>query len=555
MAMWGAWCRKVAVRADRHARRYRRAMDITARSYVGGEWIAGSGAPFRSVNPATGEEFGPQFFDAGHDKIDRALIGADAAFRTYASSSLAQRATFLRAIADELTALGEPLLTIAHLETALPLDRLARERMRTVQTLHAFADYVEDGSWLDARIDTAEPARVPAPRPDIRRLLVPLGPIVNFAASNFPLAFSVAGGDTASAFAAGCSVVCKAHEAHPGTSELAAMAIVRAAATAGVPPAVFSLLHGRSHEVGLSLVRHPLTRAVSFTGSPRAGRILFDEGGAREEPIPVYAEMGSINPMFVLPGALASRPEALADGIASSMLLGVGQFCTSPGLVIAVRGEGFDRLQSGLASRIATAAPGTMLRATMRTSFRDAVYLARKHGAEQVAVGVDAGTAEGHTVQPVFLTVKAPVLLADQSLQHEMFGPVTMLVICDSVDEMLRVAKALEGQLTASLHGTDAELAHQHALVRVLQHKAGRLIVNGYPTGVEFGHAIHHGGPFPATTDSRSTSVGSAAIARFTRPVCYQDFPQTLLPAPLRDANDAAIWRMVNGTMTRAAIT
>ena len=529
-------------------------MEITGRCFITGEWVMGTGVSFRAVSPSTGEEFGPQFREAGFDRIDRALEGADAAFHQYATLPLSVRATFLRMIADELMALGEPLLTVAHLETALPLDRLARERTRTVQQLRAFADFIEDGTWVDARIDTADHSRVPTPKPDVRRMLMPLGPVVVFSASNFPFAFSVAGADTASALAAGCSVVCKAHEAHPGTSEMAAHAIERAAVRANVPPAVFSLVQGRSHEVGLSLVRHQLTRAVAFTGSLRAGRILFDEGGARADPIPVYAEMGSINPVFVLPLALAARAEVIADGIAQSMLLNVGQFCTSPGLIVAVRGAGFDVLCARLAGHVDSAASGTMLRPSMRTSFRDAVHLARKRGADQLAQARPATDVEPLTVQPALLAVSAAEFLTDESWQHEIFGPVAIVVRCESMSEMLRVAHALDGQLTASVHGASDEMPAQWDLFQVLQQKAGRVISNGYPTGVEFGHAIHHGGPFPATTDSRSTSVGSAAMARFTRPVCFQNAPQALLPEPLRDANPVGIWRTINGTLSRASV-
>ncbi len=529
-------------------------MEITGRCYIAGEWVMGTGPSFRAVSPTSGEDFGPHFREAGFDRIDRALEAADAAFLRYSTSPLAVRAAFLRAIADELVALGEPLLTVAHLETALPLDRLARERTRTVQQLRAFADYVEDGTWLDVRIDTAEHSRVPTPKPDMRRMLMPLGPVVVFSASNFPLAFSVAGADTASALAAGCAVVCKAHEAHPATSEMATMAIAKAASRSAVPAAVFSLVQGRSHEVGLNLVRHPLTRAVAFTGSQRAGRIIFDEGGARGDPIPVYAEMGSVNPIFVLPSALATRAEPIADGIAQSALLDVGQFCTSPGLVVAIRGDGYDALCARLSTQFAAAASGSMLRPSMRTSFRDAIHLARKRGVEQLSLGQPAPDDRVLTVQPVLLAVTAEQFIAEESFQHEVFGPVSIVVGCASMSELLQVAHALDGQLTASVHGTQDDMSAQWDLVQVLQQKAGRVVCNGYPTGVEFGHAIHHGGPFPATTDSRSTSIGSAAMTRFTRPVCFQNFPQALLPEPARDANATGIWRTINGALSRANV-
>jgi 2,5-dioxopentanoate dehydrogenase len=303
--------------------------------------------------------------------------------------------------------------------------------------------------------------------------------------------------------------------------------------------------------VGLTIVRHPLLAAVGFTGSLRAGRIFYDEGSARSVPIPVYAEMGSVNPIFLLPSALAARGDALLDGLVNSMLMGVGQFCTNPGLILGVAGPDFDALRERLAARIAKAQAGVMLHAGMRTSFLDAVYRVKKHGAELLAQGPPASGSEGFTVQPVLLSATSDTLLSDPLLQHEMFGPASILVSCTSTTDMVRVAAGLDGQLTATVHGTPEELSQQRALVQMLQRRAGRVLFNGYPTGVEFGHAIHHGGPYPASSDARTTSVGSAAIARFTRPVCFQGFPQDQLPEAIRDRNTLGLWRMINGTLTQ----
>ena len=523
-------------------------MEITGDNLIGGEPARG-GAVFRAVNPATGAALAPEFAEADAALVLRALEAADAAFGTYGASEPQLRARLLRAIADELLALGQPLLERAQEETGLPAARLEGERTRTVNQLRLFASLLEEGSWVEARIDPGDPARAPAPKPDIRRMLVPVGPVAVFAASNFPFAFSVAGGDSASALAAGCPVVCKAHPAHPGTAELTARAIGRAAHAAGVPAGVFSLLHGWSHEVGLALVRHPLTRAVGFTGSLRAGRALFDAAAARPEPIPVYAEMGSVNPVFLLPSAVEQRGTAIAEGLAQSITLGVGQFCTNPGVVLGVAGEGLDRVRSALAVRIGSAPAGVMLYDRLREAYVAGLERARARGADPVAA---APAPELPTrAAPALLGTDAATFLAEGALREEIFGPASVVVAARDVAELVRVAEALEGQLTVTIHGTPEELATHAPLVSALRRKAGRLIFNGYPTGVEVGHAMQHGGPYPASTDSRATSVGTASIARFARPVCFQDFPDAALPPALRNRNALGIWRQIDGAYTR----
>ena len=523
-------------------------VNVTGENLIAGSPSAEGGIHFRAIDPRTHLEVEPGFTEATSAEVDRAVRLAAAAFPAYARTPAATRAAFLRAIADALIALGPELIERAHLETALPVARLEGERGRTVGQLRLFATLIEEGSWVDARIDRGDPARAPLPRPDLRRMLVPLGPVAVFGASNFPFAFSVPGGDTASALASGCTVVCKGHPAHPGTSELAARAIDHAAASCGLEPGVFSLLHGWSHEVGLAMVRHPAITAVGFTGSLRGGRALFDAAAARPTPIPVYAEMGSVNPVFLLPSAVKERGGAIAQGLALSITTGTGQFCTNPGIIVGVRGESLDALEASLAERITATEASVMLYPQLSAAYGSAVASAEKLGA---TVTARARTDDAHRATPALLHLDAARFVSEDGLREEMFGPVSIVVAAGGVDELERVAESLEGQLTATIHGTPAELRAHHRLVEILQRKVGRLLFNGYPTGVEVGHAMQHGGPYPASTDSRTTSVGSAAIARFVRPLCYQDFPDEALPEELRNANARGIWRLVDGALTR----
>jgi NADP-dependent aldehyde dehydrogenase len=396
-------------------------------------------------------------------------------------------------------------------------------------------------------------------------VLVPLGPVAVFGASNFPLAFSVAGGDTASALAAGCTVVCKAHPGHPGTSELVARAIGTAALATGMPAGVISLLHGWSNEVGLALVRHSLITAVGFTGSLRGGRALFDDAAARPAPIPVFAEMGSINPVFLLPSALAERGEAIAASLAQSITLGVGQFCTNPGVLLGIQGAALDAVMARIASQLTGVEAGVMLYHRLTDAFAAAVERAREHGARPVTGGrereagpqTSPGPSDTHgtplsppRARPLLLATDADRFVADAALREEVFGPASLVVSAPDSAGLLRAAQALEGQLTASVFGSARDLADHAELLETLERKVGRIIFNGVPTGVEVGHAMHHGGPYPATTDARTTSVGSAAITRFARPVCLQDFPAGALPPELQDQNRLGIWRRINGRLT-----
>jgi alpha-ketoglutaric semialdehyde dehydrogenase len=468
--------------------------------------------------------------DATPAEIDRAATAADDCLESYAALPPSEIAALLDGIAGEIEGLGDALIQRAAEETALSAQRLTGERARTVNQLRMFADLVRARSWRDVRIDRALPDRKPLRRPDLRRTLIPIGPVAVWAASNFPLAFSVAGGDTASALAAGCPVVVKAHPGHPGTSELVAKAVGRTIAALGLPPGVFSMLHGASPDVSLQLVRHPKIAAGAFTGSLRAGRALFDAAASRLAPIPFFAEMGSVNPVFLLPGALSERGEAIADGLSQSVNLGVGQFCTCPGVVLAVASPVLERFAQQLRDRFQRGTPGTMLTSAIARSYREAV-----HRIESIP-GVSASEPGRATMEavPVLFETDAATFLHHEELRHEVFGPATILVRCQSAEEMLEVARHIEGSLTATIHGTLQDLRESRALVSVLSRKAGRLLFNGYPTGVEVCAAMQHGGPYPATTDPRFTSVGTAAIQRFCRPICYQDFPQEFLPVELQ---------------------
>jgi NADP-dependent aldehyde dehydrogenase len=478
------------------------------------------------------------------------LEAAEASFAAFRAAPAETRARLLEEIAEAMLARGDEIIDVADRESSLGPTRLKGELGRTANQLRLFAGVVREGSWVDARIDTRDAARTP-PKPDVRRMLVPMGPVVVFAASNFPLAFSTAGGDTASALAAGCPVVLVAHPASPGTSAFVAKLIDGAVERCGLPAGVFSgVATNGDHAQNLALVRHPLARAVAFTGSLRGGRALFDAAAARPDPIPVYAEMGSTNPVFVLPGALAEKGAALGATLADSATLGAGQFCTKPGLVFAVDGPGYSAFAEALAARVATKAPAPMLYPALAARFREGIAaLAGTSGVARVAEGV--GAADDRAGRPVAWQVSLEDFLRTPALREELFGPTTILVRAASVGDLSRAADALEGQLTASVHATAGEWAAAAPLVARLERKVGRLLFGGVPTGVEVCAAMNHGGPYPASTDARTTSVGTAAIARFVRPLAWQDAPEAALPVELRDRNARGISRLVDGKLTR----
>lgn len=523
---------------------------LSGEQFIGSARSRRGGQTFRAANPHTGDTLAGDFYESTSDEVDAAVQAAERAFQTYRQRSGADKALFLEAIGEEIMALGDALIERSQAETGLPAGRLQGERARTVGQLRLFAEVVREGSWLDARVDLPDAQRQPLPKPDIRSMQVALGPVAVFGASNFPLAFSVAGGDTASALAAGCPVIVKAHPAHPGTCELVARAIIRAAERTEMPAGVFSMVQGQGTGVGMALVQHPLIKAVGFTGSFRGGKALFDAAVRREAPIPVYAEMGSTNPIFILPDILEEQAEGLAQGLAASVMLGAGQFCTNPGLVVVPRSEGLPRFEQRLSEQFSTSMADAMLHTGIGKAYDQGVErLAGQPGVSLLAKG-QAGSAACGGV-PQAYQVHAADFLANPALQDEIFGPATLLIITDEPREVEAIAQTLHGHLTGTIWATEEELQRHAALVDILSRKVGRLLFKGFPTGVEVGHAMVHGGPFPATTDSRMTSVGTRAILRFTRPMAWQGFPQALLPAELRDGNPLGIWRLQDGQWQR----
>ena len=527
-------------------------MNLHGKNFIGDQLGSGTGETFHAANPADSSTLPPAFQVAGENDVKVVMELAETAFEIFRETTGEQRAVFLERIADEIMALGDELLGRANLETGLPPARLAGERARTVNQLKMFAQIAREGSWVDARIDTAIPDRQPVPKPDLRRMLIPIGPVIVFGASNFPFAYSVAGGDTASALATGNPVVVKAHERHPGTSELVATAVRRAVETCNLPAGVFSMLHGFGKTTGMALVKHPAAKAVGFTGSRTAGRALFDAASSRPEPILVFAEMSSLNPVFILPGALQERGAKIAEGLKNSVTLGAGQFCTKPGLVFGLQGAGFDQFQKTLVQSLEAVTPATMLHAGIAESYRKG--LARVSGISGVKLLArskeksDSARTQGESI---LACTDAANFRTYPELAEEIFGPFSILISAQNIPELEAIAQNLEGQLTATIHGTADDFHGAKKLLQILERKAGRLILNGFPTGVEVCPSMNHGGPYPATTDVRFTSVGTAALHRFVRPICYQDFPASQLPEALKDENPSGIWRLVNGTLQK----
>jgi len=507
-------------------------MTISGQLFIGRERVTRQTTLF-AIDPATGQALQPPFSAADSADVDRACTLAAAAFDTYRELDNETRARFLDTIAAQILELGEELLNRAHQETGLPLARLTGERARTVGQLRLFADELRRGGWQGLRVDPAMPDRKPLPRSDLRQRKIAVGPVVVFGASNFPLAFSVAGGDTASALAAGCPVVAKGHPAHPGTGELVGRAVAAAVAACNLPEGVFSLLNGVSNELGASLVAHPAIKAVGFTGSRGGGLALVKIASDRVEPIPVYAEMSSINPVILLPGALAERADALGREFVNSLTLGVGQFCTNPGLVLALEGPDLDTFSKSAAAALQEVAPGVMLTPGIHAAYQRGVeQLSSQPAIDTVARGRESQGP--HCGRAALFSITGANLLSNPAVASEVFGAASVIVRCASVGELSGVVNHLEGQLTITLQLAARDHEFARKVLPVLERKAGRLLVNGWPTGVEVSHAMVHGGPFPSTSDGRSTSVGTLAIERFLRPVCYQDFPDDLLPAALR---------------------
>lgn len=526
---------------------------ITGKNYIGNR-LAGSGSKtYKTFNPQLNIENKHEFFEASTEEINEAVFLASDAYITYNQKSGKEKAAFLNAIADEILALDDTLIQMYCSESGLPEGRAKGERGRTIGQLRAFATLIEEGSWVDATIDTAIPDREPLPKVDLRKMMVPLGPVVVFGASNFPLAFSTAGGDTAAALAAGCPVIVKSHPMHAGTGEMVASAIIKAAEATDMPNGVFSNLNSSSIEVGVQLVQHPQVKAVGFTGSIKGGRALFDLAAQREEPIPVFAEMGSINPVIMLPEALKNRGNALAKTYAGSITLGSGQFCTNPGLLLGIDGENLTNFIAELSEEIVKIEPSCMLHPKIIGAYEKNKQTAIDQSGLEVAADYNMDLAINHARQAV-VTVEGSTFLENSRLHQEVFGPFSMVVKCKDAAELQQIISNLEGQLTGTIISDNNEINSFPMIVAALQNRVGRIIFNGVPTGVEVCPAMQHGGPYPASTDSRFTAVGTQSIKRWVRPFSYQNWPDELLPNELKNSNPLGILREIDGKMTKESL-
>ena len=499
------------------------------------------------LNPATNETLKGKFSNANEDEINFAVDQASKAFEIYSKITGKEKAQFLNTIADEIEVLGDQLISRCCAESGLPEIRIKGEKGRTIAQLQMFANLIEDGSWREATIDKAMLDRDPVPKPDVRRILIPLGPVVVFAASNFPLAFSTAGGDTASALAGGNPVIVKAHRAHPGTSAMIGSAIVKAAEKTGMPDGVFSLLHGSGSIVGQGLVKHPKIKAAGFTGSQKAGKILYDLAKQRKEPIPFFAEMGSVNPVIVFPSGLNNET---ATALAGSITMGVGQFCTNPGIIISIESKELTEFVNQLGDELAQVNPDTMLTEQMSKVYNQEVESLLAHKEFKLEARAD-NSKNKNQGRATLVSVSGKIFINNPKLSEEVFGPYSLIVRCQNKTEIDQVLNSLDGQLTGSIFGDSSELSLYESAVNILGDKVGRLIFNGVPTGVEVCPSMQHGGPYPASSDSRFTSVGTAAIKRFVRPITYQSWPNDKLPDELKDNNPLNIWRYVDGYLTK----
>lgn len=525
---------------------------MTGKNYIGKTQKASGAIEFKTFNPKLNIDNPTVFVEATDQEIDEAVELASKCFREFRATSGGEKAAFLDAIADEIMNLGDDLVEVYMAESGLPEGRAKGERGRTVGQLRSFAELVREGSWVEARIDTAIPDRTPAPKADLRKMNIGLGPVVVFGASNFPLAYSTAGGDTASALAAGCPVIVKGHPMHAGTSELVASAVIKAAEATGMPDGVFSNLNSKGIEVGSKLVQHPEVKGVGFTGSIRGGRALHDLAAARKEPIPVFAEMGSVNPVVLMPEYLDKNAEALAKTYASSITLGTGQFCTNPGLILGLKSEALDQFSKQLGDEIVQIDPMCMLHPAIESNFTSGKTAMVEQGVQ--ILNEFTAEIEPNYARQMVATVDGKTFLSNNSLHEEVFGPYSLVIQCDDLNELTEIVWTLEGQLTGTIMAETNEVGENKQLIRAMQDRVGRLIFNGVPTGVEVCPSMLHGGPYPASTDSRFTAVGTDSIKRWVRPVSYQNWPNEHLPTELKNENPLNISRKVNNIDTREAI-
>ncbi|WP_299060029.1 aldehyde dehydrogenase (NADP(+)) [uncultured Polaribacter sp.] len=526
---------------------------ITGKNYIGNILSAEGTTKFTTFNPLENKENEWTFTEASTEEINEACELAAKAFKKYSRASGTKKAEFLRAIADEIESLGDHLLEVYSLESGLPNGRAAGERGRTLGQLRSFANHLEEGTWVEASIDTAKPDRQPMPKVDLRKMNVALGPVVVFGASNFPLAFSTAGGDAAAALAAGCPIIVKSHPMHAGTGELVASAILEAATKTGMPNGVFSNLNSNGIEVGQQLVKNSFIKAVAFTGSLKGGRALYDLAATREEPIPVFAEMGSINPVIILPKALENRAKVIGETYAGSITLGTGQFCTNPGLILAIKSDGLTEFVTSLSSQILKIDASCMLHPNIADAYEKNKKKALYQNRVQV-LAENSNNVKPNFAKQVVATVRGDTFLENPTLHHEIFGPYSLVVQCKSINQLEKIVSKLEGQLTGTVISDENEVDNYITLIHELENRVGRIIFNGVPTGVEVCASMLHGGPYPASTDSRFTAVGVDSIKRFVRPFSYQDWPNNLLPAELQNKNPLGILRNVDGEKTTKAI-
>ena len=522
---------------------------ITGKNYIGNKLSALGSIGFKTFNPQLNIENENVFTEATIEEINKAVSLATSAFKVFRNASGLQKANFLNTIADEILALDDVLIKMFCMESGLSEERAKGERSRTIGQLHAFADLVQEGSWVEVTIDTAQRDRKPIAKPDLRKMMIPLGPVVVFGASNFPLAYSTAGGDTAAALAAGCPVIVKSHPMHAGTGELVSSAIIKAAARTNMPNGVFSNLNSSGYEVGIQLVKHPEIKAVGFTGSFAGGRALYDLASRREEPIPVFAEMGSINPVIILPKALQERGEVLAKNLAGSITLGTGQFCTNPGLILGIKGEELSNFIKILSDEIVKVEPTCMLHPNIIGAYERNKVKAMAQPELEVVADYKLDVQTNFARQTV-ITVEGKTFLQNPNLHQEVFGPFSILVQCENKKQLEKIISKLEGQLTGTLIAANQEAVNYSDLIAALQNRVGRMIFNGVPTGVEVCPSMVHGGPYPASTDSRFTAVGINSIKRWVRPFSYQDWPDSLLPDELKNENPLGISRRVNGVQS-----
>ncbi|WP_274473994.1 aldehyde dehydrogenase (NADP(+)) [Mangrovimonas aestuarii] len=526
---------------------------ITGMNYLGSSLSAKGMVTYRTFNPIINENNKTVFTEATIEEVEEAVALAQKAFNVYKSIEGKAKAEFLITIADNILGLGDALLEMFCLESGLTKERAAVERTRTVFQLKNFADLVADGSWIDATIETGNLARKPKPKPDLRKMSVPLGPVVVFGASNFPLAYSTAGGDTAAALAAGCPVIVKSHPMHAGTGEMVAKAVINAAKATAMPNGVFSNLNSSGIDVGVNLVKHSGVKAVGFTGSIKGGRALFDLAAKREEPIPVFAEMGSVNPIVLMPKAIENRQSEITDMLTVSMTQDTGQFCTNPGLLLSIKGDVLESFKSELANKLTKVAPTSMLHPNIKRSYELNSSKALSQKGVEVIERFDGDIPVNYARQ-VLVKVDGDVFLNNPILHQEVFGPYAIIVECCSVDQMETLIRRLEGQLTGTIIAEDDEVMKNAQLVDALKSRVGRLVFNGVPTGVEVCSAMFHGGPYPASTDSRFTAVGVDSIRRWVRPISYQNWPEKFLPEALKNGNPLSILRRVNGKLTKETI-